>query len=127
VSRKTQYSLLYQVMERAWLIMAFMSSALSDHPLVRSNRANRHCVDRARKALFDLYKKFESEAEMIAAECATAEEKEQSIPTGLESEDDFGRRLLRHKGKIPQDIALEFGDGGSGVRSVRKRRRRNRG
>jgi hypothetical protein len=48
-----------QAMERAWLLMALASSALSDHPLVKSSKRLRECTDRARKALFDLYRELE--------------------------------------------------------------------
>ena len=52
-------------MERAWLIMAFISVALSDHPLVRSRKVYRRCADRARKALFDLHCRLEATSEAL--------------------------------------------------------------
>lgn len=46
-----------EVQERAWTMMALISVLLSDHSFIKSERAYRHLVDRARKALFDVYRK----------------------------------------------------------------------
>ena len=55
-SRQVAY---YQVMERAWLIMAFIGVALSEHPLVRQDRTSRQLVDRAKEALIVLHSRLE--------------------------------------------------------------------
>lgn len=55
----------YQAMERAWLIMALISMALSDLMLIQRNRGNRQLVDRARKALFDLHAKLDRSAQAL--------------------------------------------------------------
>jgi hypothetical protein len=49
-----------ELKERAWLIMAIMGVALSDHPLIRQDRVSRQLVDRAKKALFDLHARIEA-------------------------------------------------------------------
>lgn len=124
--RSVECCLLHQVMERAWLIMSLISCALSDHPLVRPNRANRHCVDRARKALFDLYKAFE--AEMIAAGAVTGSSPNEQREESLQSEDGFGANLLRRKGRMPKSVDLGLGEGKPAhpIRRPGRRRRRRK-
>src|SRR5262245_51767976 len=50
-----------QAMERAWLLMAIISEALSDHPVVKSSKSLRRKTDCARKALFDIHRELEYE------------------------------------------------------------------
>lgn len=100
---------LEQMMERAWLFMALIGCALSDHPCAKLDQANRRCVDRARKALFDLYKNLEAEWERRARSRETAVRSNKSKAKRI-VQDEFGERLLRLKGTVPQSANLEFED-----------------
>lgn len=111
-----------QVMERAWLIMALISSALADHPTVRANRTFRALTDRSRKALFDLHREAE-------AACPDAVQKDRSNKGALTAEtgaDCFGGKLLRRKGTIPPEMRLGDWDVGSRGRKRGSDRRKKR-
>lgn len=45
---------------KAWAFMAAMGVSLSDDPVIRETKEYRQLVDKARKALFDLYASLES-------------------------------------------------------------------
>ena len=106
---------LFQAMERAWLIMAFISVALSDHPIVRSSKVYRRCADRARKALFDLHCKLEATSEALRISNGVA------TPT----DDDFAAEFLRLKGSVPKSVVLDF-DSDEAPATGRRRSRRHK-
>ena len=115
-----------QALERAWLIMAFISVALSDHPVVKSNRLYRRLTDRSRKALFDLHNEIESAltrgGNVGTRSAATQDRHRAAKPT----EDDFGPKALRRKGTISPEMRLGFDDDDpptSADRSARRKRR----
>jgi len=115
---KVDEAVVHQAMERAWLLMAFISGALCDHPLIRSTRSYRRHTDRARKALFDLHSQLQRKL-------GTPPERKTSStlsgPGG--AEDDFGARLLKLKGSIPANVSLACDDD---KRAARRRRRSRR-
>lgn len=119
-------AMLYQAMERAWLIMAFISIALSDHPVVKSSKSYRRCTDRARKALFDLHKRLEAAFfGNYAMSHASSHLKTGDLGRGEPTEDDFGRRLLRRKGSVPESVQLGFDSddpGNAGRRRAARKR-----
>lgn len=98
-----------QVMERAWLIMALISSALADHPTVRANRTFRVLTDKSRKALFELHR----EAEAACPDAAQNDRSNRDALTSEMSADCFGGKLLRRKGSIPPEVRLGDWDVGS--------------
>lgn len=117
-------AMLQQVMERAWLIMAFISNALSDHPVVRSNRSYRRLTDRSRKALFDLH--HDVEAVLLDAVPDRTPAKHGRSKKIENAEDEFGARFLRRKGTVPADLQLEIDDKGPSMRKRRERIRKRR-
>src|SRR5690242_6472601 len=100
---------LCQVMERVWLIMALIGCALSDHPIIRSEKLYRHRADQARKALFDLHGDLQAVLDQLDE-------------PSLEGEDDFGKKLLRRKGSVPASVVLE----GDRPKDAKLRRSRHR-
>lgn len=116
---------LQQVMERAWLIMALISSALSDHPAVKSSRLYRRLTDRSRKALFDLH----NDIEAVLLGRGTVRDRmtaKQERPMSETEEGDFGAEFLRLKGTVDQSVRLEIdhNDQSSNRRGGTDRKRR---
>jgi hypothetical protein len=116
-------AMLLQVMERAWSIMAFISSALSDHPVVKSNRLYRRLTDRSRKALFDLHHDVEVELLGALPDRAAGKRRRSEVEN---AEDDFGAKFLRRKGTVPPDLQLGIEDNDPPMRKRRDRIRKRR-
>lgn len=110
-NKRIDNALMCQARERAWLIMAFISSALSDHPVVKSRKSYRQLTDQSRKALFDLHNEIESvllSKDAVRA-CSPATRSE-STGAGPHP----GRRLrsyvLAEEGNRPPSVRLDFDD-----------------
>jgi hypothetical protein len=114
--------LLHRAIERAWLIMALIGIALSDHPIIRSNKRYRHYTDQARKALFDLHQ----ELDHVLDEKHKLSQIVPGSDNTAELEDDFGARFLRLKGSVPEDVPLDFDDTKSELSDRRRSRRKRR-
>lgn len=116
---------LQQIRERAWLIMALISSALSDHPAIRSNRLYRRLTDRSRRALFDLHSNVEAVlfGQVAGRDRETAKHKR---PKAEAREDDFGSEFLRLKGSVDRSVRLGIDSDVQPGRGKRARKRRGR-
>jgi hypothetical protein len=57
IAKRSSRRQMREVRDRAWTMMALISTLLSDHSVIKSDRAYRHLVDQARKALFEVYRK----------------------------------------------------------------------
>jgi hypothetical protein len=119
---KIDDAMLCQVMERVWLIMAFISSTLSDHPVIKSKRSYRRLTDRSRKALFDLHNDIEATLLRNSSVRDVAPAKQRRSKA---AKDDFGSEFLRLKGTISPDVQLGIDDDPS-TRGRRRPGRRRR-
>lgn len=96
----------FKIADRTWLMMAFIGVVLADHPVIKRNKKCRRLVDQARAALFELYCLLDpgGESMLDAPRRKASARADHRNPI----EDDFGEHLLRRKGSIPPDVALEL-------------------